>query len=106
MHCHPTKCRRRSGSWLRWKSPHRENWCESMRNVIVTGASRGLGLAIASVLAAENYQVIAVARSETQQLRDSIHAAEQLNRGSVCLRAFDLSAISAIGGFVGRLRNE
>jgi len=33
-----------------------------VRNVIVTGATRGLGLAISTSLAAAGYQVIAVAR--------------------------------------------
>ena len=36
-----------------------------MRNVIVTGGSRGLGLGIAQKLAASGFSVIAVARSET-----------------------------------------
>jgi len=33
-----------------------------MRNVIVTGGSRGLGLAIATQLASTGYRVIAIAR--------------------------------------------
>ena len=34
-----------------------------MRNVIVTGGSRGLGLAMGSALASAGYRVIAIARS-------------------------------------------
>ena len=36
------------------------------RNVLITGASRGLGLGIARKLAAEGYCVIAVARKTTR----------------------------------------
>ncbi len=39
-----------------------------MRNVIVTGGSRGLGLGIARRLVCEGYRVIAVARRETSQV--------------------------------------
>jgi 3-oxoacyl-[acyl-carrier protein] reductase len=39
-----------------------------MRNVIVTGGSRGLGLGIASKLANESLSVIAIARKESSEL--------------------------------------
>jgi len=39
-----------------------------LRNVIVTGASRGLGLAIAGALAASGYRVLAIARSTSPEL--------------------------------------
>ncbi len=39
-----------------------------MRNVLVTGASRGLGLGIARRLAGSGYRVLAVARSSTPEL--------------------------------------
>ena len=39
-----------------------------MRNVVVTGGSRGLGLGIARRLAARGYRAIAIARKETNQL--------------------------------------
>ena len=39
-----------------------------MRNVIVTGGSRGLGLAIARQLAAAHYRVIAIARKASEEL--------------------------------------
>ena len=39
-----------------------------MRNVIITGGSRGLGLSMAVTLAAAGYRVIAVARNPTQEL--------------------------------------
>lgn len=39
-----------------------------MRNIVVTGGSRGLGLAIAEKLAAAGYRSIAVARSRSKEL--------------------------------------
>ena len=43
---------------------------DAMRNVIVTGGSRGLGLGIARTLHAAGYSVIVVARSPTEEVRD------------------------------------
>ena len=40
-----------------------------MRNVLVSGGSRGLGLAIASRLALTGYRVIALARTDSPALR-------------------------------------
>ena len=37
-----------------------------MRNVIVTGGSRGLGLGMVRVLSSAGYNVIAIARQESQ----------------------------------------
>ncbi|MBI3674723.1 MAG: SDR family NAD(P)-dependent oxidoreductase, partial [Rhizobiales bacterium] len=39
-----------------------------MRNVIVTGGSRGLGLAIVERLSAAGFRVIAIARRDSQEL--------------------------------------
>jgi 3-oxoacyl-[acyl-carrier protein] reductase len=77
-----------------------------MRNVIVTGGSRGLGLAIASVLAAEGYRVIAIARSETPELVTAISLADRVHAGSFCFQSFDLSKTAGIPGLVGGLRKE
>jgi 3-oxoacyl-[acyl-carrier protein] reductase len=77
-----------------------------MRNVLVTGGSRGLGLEIASTLAAEGYRVIAVARTETDQLRAAIFLAEGRGSGGLCLRPFDLANTGGIAGFVSGLRKE
>jgi 3-oxoacyl-[acyl-carrier protein] reductase len=73
-----------------------------MRSVIVTGGSRGLGLAIALALTAEGYQVIAVARSQTADLLAGIEAAA----GRLHFRACDLSRTAELGSFVGTLRKE
>src|SRR5580704_5886078 len=77
-----------------------------MHNVLVTGGSRGIGLAIAQRLAAVGYNVIAVARSETDALRAAISDVAKQGSGGLHFRAFDLSAIDAIPAFVKSVRDE
>lgn len=74
-----------------------------MHNVLVTGGSRGIGLAISRRLAAAGYNVIAVARRESDEWRQAIGEARS---GGLNFRAFDLSAIDAIPAFVKSLRDE
>jgi len=77
-----------------------------MRNVLVSGGSRGLGLAIASTLAAGNYRVIAFARRETAELRAAMDLVDRDGRGGLLFRALDLTEFSSIGPFVLALRKE
>jgi 3-oxoacyl-[acyl-carrier protein] reductase len=77
-----------------------------MRSVIVTGGSRGLGLGIAKRVAAGGYRVIAIARSETAELRAAAQAAQQAGGGSLHFRAFDLAETRAIPGLVTMLHKE
>ena len=77
-----------------------------MRNVIVTGGSRGLGLAIASRLAESGDRVIAVARTETQAFEEAEAAIARGGQGALRFKSFDLSELSGIGAFVGGLRQE
>ena len=74
--------------------------------MIVTGASRGLGLAISQALAAAGYRVLAIARSPTAQLEKLTKAAAQAGRGAVQFHAFDLLETSAMAPLVSRLRQE
>jgi 3-oxoacyl-[acyl-carrier protein] reductase len=74
-----------------------------MRNVLVTGGSRGIGLAIAERLADAGFNAIAVARRESEELRAAIGAAKQSN---LHFRSCDLSAIDALPAFVKSLRDE
>ena len=77
-----------------------------MRNVIVTGASRGLGLGIATALAASGYRVLAIARSESAALREAIAAAAQAGRGALEFRPFDLLETHALAQLVAGLRKD
>jgi 3-oxoacyl-[acyl-carrier protein] reductase len=76
-----------------------------MRNVIVTGATRGLGLAIATTLAGGGDRVIAVARTETTELRAAT-AALAGQGGTIEFRACDLADLAGIPAFVSALRRE
>ena len=77
-----------------------------MLNTLVTGGSRGIGLGIARKLAASGFNVIAIARSETDQLLHAIDEAAQREQGSLHFRSCDLSELQAIPLLVKRLRAE
>ena len=77
-----------------------------MHNVIVTGGSRGLGLAISVALVAQGYQVIAIARSETAELLAAIEAGTHSATGRLHFRACDLSRTAELAKFIGALRQE
>jgi 3-oxoacyl-[acyl-carrier protein] reductase len=77
-----------------------------MRNVIVTGGTRGLGLSIALKLAAEGYDVIAVARKQTGQLTTPMAESGRANPGSIRFVPFDLAQIDGIPSLVRSLRKE
>lgn len=67
------------------------------RIVIVTGARRGLGLAISQRLAADGYKVLAVARS------DSLELNALCDGENVCFEPFDLAETNKIHAWVGDL---
>jgi len=79
---------------------------EVMRNVLVTGGSRGLGLAIAQTLAGAGYRVIAVARRKSKELTDAIGQAGGAGKGALDFAPFDLGKIDEIPVFVRGLRKE
>lgn len=66
------------------------------RCALVTGASRGLGRAVATALAAEGAHVVAVARNQAQL--NELAASLPAGRGSVTPRVCDLSDTAAITG--------
>jgi 3-oxoacyl-[acyl-carrier protein] reductase len=77
-----------------------------MRNVIVTGGSRGLGLGIARNLSAAGYRVITVARKDTDQLNRAMEEAEHANAGSFHFFPFDLAQTEDISQLVKMLRKK
>jgi 3-oxoacyl-[acyl-carrier protein] reductase len=77
-----------------------------MRNVIVTGGSRGLGLGIARELALVGYRVIAVARQSNERFESVVGDLKSSGSGEVLLRAFDLADTAGIPGLVRNLRSD
>jgi 3-oxoacyl-[acyl-carrier protein] reductase len=77
-----------------------------VRNVIVTGGSRGLGLAMSRALASSGYRVIAVARSSNEELTAAARQAAEDARGAIEFRACDLSDLNLIAPLVRSLRAD
>jgi 3-oxoacyl-[acyl-carrier protein] reductase len=72
-----------------------------MRNVVVTGGSRGIGLGITRRLVEKGFQAIAIARKESSEL-----TAAMQNAGSIHFVPFDLADIEGIGDLVRGLRKD
>jgi 3-oxoacyl-[acyl-carrier protein] reductase len=86
-----------------------------MRNVIVTGGSRGLGLAIARHLAGEGYRVIAIARKANSPLTEAIAEVEKAQidkavpgkcNGSMHFIPYDLAEIEKLPALVRQVHQE
>jgi 3-oxoacyl-[acyl-carrier protein] reductase len=77
-----------------------------MRNVLVTGGSRGLGLAIVRRLAQVGYRAIAVARNKSAELSSAIDEAGRGNQGALHFARFDLAEIDEIQKLVTTLRKD
>jgi 3-oxoacyl-[acyl-carrier protein] reductase len=77
-----------------------------MDSVIVTGASRGIGLAIADRLARDGFRVVAVARGDSQALAASAARLAQQGPGSLEFLPLDLSDVAVIPTFVRELRRQ
>ncbi|HXS07884.1 MAG TPA: SDR family NAD(P)-dependent oxidoreductase [Rhizomicrobium sp.] len=72
-----------------------------MRNVLVTGGSRGLGLAIAKKLVGDGFRVLALARKPTDELNALIAAAPA---GALHFVLFDLAQLDRIADLVRDLK--
>ncbi len=70
------------------------------QTIIVTGASRGIGLAVAEVLAGAGYNVVALARRESDAVVSACAAAE----GRMHFTPFDLDQLDGVPDLVGTLR--
>jgi len=77
-----------------------------VRNVIVTGGSRGLGLGIARKLIEAGFGVIAIARKQSDELTAAMNEVEQTHPGSLHFSPFDLAELEAIPSLVKKLRKE
>jgi len=77
-----------------------------VRNVIVTGGSRGIGLAITTQLAATGYRVIAVARKPSDALTAASAEAKSAGVGAIEFRARDLADTTGLAAFVRELRGD
>jgi 3-oxoacyl-[acyl-carrier protein] reductase len=77
-----------------------------VRNVLVTGGSRGLGLGIATRLAMAGDQVITIARRDSESLAAAIQEVNDHGSGKLHFRAFDLNDIAALPGLVKELRGK
>lgn len=76
-----------------------------MDNVIVTGGSRGLGLAIVRRLSLEGYSVIAIARQSNDQL-EAARADAKSRGGAIEFVPFDLENVADIPNLVKQLRKD
>jgi len=72
-----------------------------MRNILVTGGSRGLGLAISRRLVADGFRVLALARRPTEELNAAIAASPQ---GALHFVAYDLAELDGIADLVRNLK--
>jgi 3-oxoacyl-[acyl-carrier protein] reductase len=79
-----------------------------MRNVIVTGGSRGLGLGIVGKLANEGYRAIAIARNKTPELTALMQPSAEPGCESGCVQfvPFDLANLEGIADLVKTLRKD
>jgi 3-oxoacyl-[acyl-carrier protein] reductase len=77
-----------------------------MRNIIVTGGSRGLGLGITRRLSKEGYRVIAVARQNNDQLSSTMQEAGASHADSIHFVPFDLSDVPNIPDLVKSVRSD
>lgn len=77
-----------------------------MRNVLVTGGSRGLGLAIVRGLANAGYCAIAVARNKSAPLSSAMAETRRAGQGGLHFVPFDLAEVGRIPALVKALRKE
>jgi 3-oxoacyl-[acyl-carrier protein] reductase len=77
-----------------------------MRNVIVTGGSRGIGLGIVRCLAKAGYKVAALARKESPELREAIDETLNSGTGSIGFTGYDLVETGGMTELVKQLRRD
>jgi len=77
-----------------------------MRNVIVTGGSRGLGLGIVKKLTSDGYRAIAIARKSNDQLAAAMEETKCEKKGELDFVPFDFADVDDIPELVKNLRRD
>jgi 3-oxoacyl-[acyl-carrier protein] reductase len=77
-----------------------------VRDILVTGGTRGLGLAIGRRLALAGDRVVAVARHSTPGFEAACAEVNAAGAGALVLRPFDLGELDGIAGLVAALSKE
>jgi 3-oxoacyl-[acyl-carrier protein] reductase len=77
-----------------------------VRNVVVTGGSRGLGLGIARKLCGSGFRVVVIARRPTEALHAAMQHAAEERQGALHFYPFDLAETAGIAELVKMLRGE
>lgn len=73
-----------------------------MKTVLVTGATRGLGLAVTRRLTSDGFRILATARRQTQEFEELKRAHSE----QVVFEPFDMSDMDGIHPFVSRLSKD
>lgn len=76
-----------------------------MRNVLISGGSRGIGLGVCERLARDGFRAIAIARNSSPELQAAMQAAEA-GPGEIVFRPFDLTQVDDISELVRGLKRE
>jgi 3-oxoacyl-[acyl-carrier protein] reductase len=76
-----------------------------LRNVLISGGSRGIGLGVCRRLAQDGFRAIAVARKSSPELEAAIETAKA-GPGEIVFRPFDLMQVDDIADLVRRLKGE
>ena len=79
---------------------------DEMDNVIVTGGSRGIGLAICRRLAASGYHALSLARSQSAEFQQACEEATRVGRGKLTGVTFDLANKEGIAKLVRQIRSD
>ncbi|MBU6448383.1 MAG: SDR family oxidoreductase [Rhodospirillales bacterium] len=77
-----------------------------MRNIVVTGASRGIGLGVARKLSASGFHVIAIARTSGAELEAATAEANTNGIGQISFYEQDLSRIDMLSETAHALRKR
>ena len=77
-----------------------------MRNVIVTGGSRGLGLGIVRKLIDSGFRALVIARKESEEFSSFKQETDQSHPGALHFMPFDLAQIEALPKLAKQLRKD